>query len=111
MNNLKKLRTTHGLSQQALGEQLNISQQSIYKYENDIVEPNLEVLKTMADFFNVSVDYLIDHTCVSHKIEPVSEMALNTRELEYLRLYRSLPSSTQDSFSNLMAEFHKKNRS
>lgn len=111
MNNLKKLRAAHGLSQQALGEQLNISQQSIYKYENNIVEPNLEVLKAMADFFNVSVDYLIDHTCVSHKIEPVSEMALNARELEYLRLYRSLPSSTQDSFSNLMVEFHKKNNS
>ena len=111
MENLKTLRIEHNLSQQALGELLNVSQQSIYKYENDIIQPNIDTLKSMADFFNVSVDYLIDYTSVSHKIEEVTETALNTRELEYLRLYRSLPASTQESFTNLMAEFQKKSRS
>ena len=51
MKNLKKLRLSMNLSQQALAEQLHISQQSIYKYENGITEPNLDILKNMADFF------------------------------------------------------------
>ena len=111
MQNLKTLRIEHKLSQQALGDLLNISQQTIYKYENDVIQPNIETLKSMADFFDVSVDYLIDYSSISHKIEEVTETALNERELEYLRLYRALPASTQESFTNLMTEFQKKSRS
>lgn len=60
MKNLKKLRTDAGISQQSLGDRFNISQQAIYKYENGLAEPDIEMLKNFAGFFNVSVDYLID---------------------------------------------------
>lgn len=69
MNNLKKLRLDKGLSQQALADKLEISQQSIYKYENQITEPNIDMLKHMAGFFDVSVDYLIGNSPCAHKIE------------------------------------------
>lgn len=45
MDNLKKLRIQRGLSQQQLADLLHTSQQSIYKYEKGIAEPNLETLK------------------------------------------------------------------
>ena len=74
MNNLKKLRLGRGLSQQALADQLEISQQSVYKYENQITEPNIDMLKHIADFFDVSIDYLTGNSSCAHKIEEVSRV-------------------------------------
>ena len=59
MNRLKDLRLKMGLSQQALADKLNVSQQTICKYENNTNEPNIDMLEAMADIFDVSVDYLI----------------------------------------------------
>ena len=44
MNNLKALREARGLSQQKLGEKFNLTQQSVYKYENQLAEPDLKTL-------------------------------------------------------------------
>ena len=55
MENLKVLRKQHNLSQQKLADILHISQQSVYKYENDITSPDLETLIKMADFFKKMV--------------------------------------------------------
>lgn len=107
MNNLKSLRLAKGLSQQSLAENLTTSQQSIYKYENHITEPNIDMLKNMADFFNVSVDYLIGYSSCPHKIEEVTETELNEDELSVLQKYRSLPVSSQKAFRQLMDEFLK----
>lgn len=50
---------------------MSLSQQSINKYENHGVEPDIDTLIKLADYFNTSVDYLIGHTNINHKIEPV----------------------------------------
>lgn len=104
MDNLKKLRLQKGLSQQALADKLDISQQSVYKYENQITEPNIDMLKVIADFFNVSVDYLIGYSDCSHKIEEVQETDLNEDELSLIRKYRSLPSSSRNVLQHLLLE-------
>lgn len=105
MDNLKKLRLSKNMSQQALADQLNTSQQSIYKYENHLTEPNIEMLTTMADFFNVSVDYLIGYSSCPRKIEPVQEMDLNTSEMSLIRKYRLLPATTKIVLQELINEF------
>ena len=103
MENLKVLRKQHNLSQQKLADILHISQQSVYKYENDITSPDLETLIKMADFFNTSVDYIIGHTEISHKIEPVTDSMLNQDELLLLSSYRQL-SPTQQKLIREIAE-------
>ena len=95
MNNLKKLRLAKGLSQQALADKLAISQQSVYKYENQITEPNIELLKNIADFFEVSIDYLTGNSSCMHKIEEVKDTELNADELALVRKYRELPASSR----------------
>ena len=50
------------MSQQQLALKLNLSQQTIYKYENQITEPDITTLINLADYFNTSVDYLIGNT-------------------------------------------------
>lgn len=61
LKNLKKLREETGTTQKQLAEAINVSQQSINKYENHNIEPDIETLMQIADYFDVSVDYLIGH--------------------------------------------------
>ena len=62
MKHLKELREKKHLSQQKLASIINVSQQSIYKYENDLAEPDFKTLMDLADFFDTSVDYIIGNT-------------------------------------------------
>lgn len=66
---IKKLRKEHNMTQTDLANKLNITKSNVSKYENNVVDPSLEVLKTMSDLFNVSVDYLLGRTNVSNNIE------------------------------------------
>ena len=96
MQNLKSLRKEHNLSQQKLADILHISQQSVYKYENGITSPDIETLIRMADYFNTSIDYLVEYTDISHKIEPVENHMLNAEELHLLNAYRQLKPSQKE---------------
>lgn len=88
--NLKLLRKEYGISQQRLAEAINVSQPSINKYENHNIEPELDVLKRMADYFNTSVDYIIGHTNIRRKIEHTDVYHLNQLETEIITRFRSL---------------------
>lgn len=57
---LKELRGD--MFQEELAEELGISRATLSHLENGRQEPNLELLEKIADFFNVSVDYLIGRT-------------------------------------------------
>lgn len=56
---LKCLREENKLSREELSEKLKISYSSVSKYETNIRFPDKETLKKIADFFSVSVDYLL----------------------------------------------------
>lgn len=58
MNNIRFLREKNGLTQNALGRKVGISQQSINNYENERREPKLKTWQKLADYFGVSVSYL-----------------------------------------------------
>ncbi|MGN0165156.1 MAG: helix-turn-helix domain-containing protein, partial [Lachnospiraceae bacterium] len=62
VKNLKLLRTQKGISQQKLANEIGISQQSINKYENQNIEPDINTLIALADYFETTVDYLIGRT-------------------------------------------------
>ena len=49
-----------GITQQQLGERLNLSPQAISKWENDLAEPDLATLKMLAELYKVSIDELLD---------------------------------------------------
>lgn len=74
---LKELRKRKGLSQVALSERLGLSKSTIGAYETGDITPSLEALNTIADFFNVGIDYLLGEDNGSmYYLEPeVAEMA------------------------------------
>lgn len=59
MNRIKELRLAKNITQEELGKVLNVQKAAISKYENDRVEPSIEVLKLASKFFDVSTDYLL----------------------------------------------------
>lgn len=107
MKNLKKLRKQHNLSQQKLADILLVSQQSIYKYENEITSPDIETLIRMADYFDTSVDYLVEHTDISHRIEPVKDTMLNDDETNLIYNYRKLSASQKQLVQSIIKEYIK----
>ncbi len=62
MKNLKKLRESKGLSQMQLALKLGMNQNTISRYENGEREADYQTLILLADFFDVSIDYLIGRT-------------------------------------------------
>ena len=62
VKNLKAIRHARGISQQTLANAMGITQQSINKYENHKIEPDIDTLIALADYFDVTVDYLIGRT-------------------------------------------------
>lgn len=59
---LKALRKEKGISQLKLALDLNMNQNSISRYENMEREADYETLIRLADYFGVSVDYLLGRT-------------------------------------------------
>ena len=61
-NNLKKLRKAHGLTQIALQMRTGIEQALLSKYENGERIPPTDTLILLADFYGVSMDYIMCRT-------------------------------------------------
>lgn len=59
-NNYKKIREKNGVSQKELANALNISQQALSSYENGERTPNAKTLTDFADYFNTSIDYILN---------------------------------------------------
>lgn len=61
-NRLKKLRSDSKLTQKQLAEQLNVSQNAVYNWENGKREPNLDMMKKIAKVFDIALYMLLDDT-------------------------------------------------
>ncbi len=59
---LKELREKKGVSQLKLAMDLNMNQNSVSRYETGARQADYETLIAFADYFNVSVDYLLERT-------------------------------------------------
>ena len=59
---LKEIRTSKGISQLKLAMYLNMSQNTISRYETGEREPGINELIKIADYFNISIDYLLERT-------------------------------------------------
>ncbi|MBE7012304.1 MAG: helix-turn-helix transcriptional regulator [Ruminococcaceae bacterium] len=101
LKNIKKLRIDKGLSQQQLADIIGVSQQSINKYENHNVEPNIETLSLLADYFETSVDFIIGRTEINRKIQEVEIYALNEEEKKVIDSFRQLDKSDREIILSL----------
>ena len=56
---INELRLAFGWSQVQLAEKLRISKQTVSNWENDNIQPSIEMLVRLAQLFHVSTDYLL----------------------------------------------------
>ena len=56
---LKKARNNTGFTQREVAKETGITQSVLARYETGKLEPNIEILGILADFYGVSVDWLL----------------------------------------------------
>lgn len=59
---IRDLREDADISQTEMGKYLNVSQRAYSHYENGTRDIPVSILIAFADFFNVSIDYLLERT-------------------------------------------------
>lgn len=62
MRRLRDLREDKDLTQGDMAKILGVTQTTYSRYENDVLEPSIGILKDLALFYNTSIDYLIGLT-------------------------------------------------
>lgn len=80
---LKELRKRKGISQEQLSELLDVSRQSISRYENGTAQPDFDKLLLLSKYFEVSIDSLLgntfEETGVSTKPEGKNEITITSK--------------------------------
>ncbi len=60
--NLKSIREDRDIKQKDIAKILNVSQNTYSQYETGVISLTAEVLIKLSDFYDVSIDYLLDRT-------------------------------------------------
>lgn len=66
-NRLRELRQTKNLSQNEIAEKYNIDRTTVGKWESNISTPNVEIIKDLAKYFNVTTDYLLGNSNIKQQ--------------------------------------------
>lgn len=59
---LREIREDNDIKQKDIAKYLNVSQNTYSQYETGIISLTAEVLTKLSDYYNVSIDYLLDKT-------------------------------------------------
>ena len=94
---LKELREEKGMTQVELSEALGMSRGAIGNYESGTREPRLEDFETIADYFNIEMDYLYGRT--SQRPE------FSLEEQWIMRCYNFADPDTQAAIKTLLRKF------
>ena len=82
---LVKLRKEAGLSQEELGNKLNVARQTVSKWELGETTPEMDKLVKMSEIFNITLDELIKEENVNEKINNTNSQKLAGLVIEILK--------------------------
>ncbi len=68
MKKLRELRKSRNLTIEQVGKALGLKNQYISNYELGKRQPSFDILKSFADFYNVSIDYILEHNIENNDI-------------------------------------------
>jgi len=78
---IQKLRKSKGLSQEQLGDKVNVTRQTISNWELNETTPNIEQLKLLSLTLDISVDELIDNDIKNILVEKFEQTEIKTNKL------------------------------
>lgn len=100
---VKELREGAHISQKSLGHQIGISQQVISRIERDTKTMTLEHLELLADYFNVSTDYILGRSRSKRNLEEQRVLLDKLQEKhDLIQIYNSLKQEQQEVIWSLM---------
>ena len=79
---IRSLRNNRGISQVELAEALHVTKQSVSNWENNNIQPSIEVLVKIARYFSVRADYLLGFDDRDY----IEITGLSEKELDHIRL-------------------------
>ena len=94
---IKTLREKRGIIQEILAAELGITQQMLSKYEKDVTMIKVDILKRLAEYFNVTTDYLLGMSDVKRDL--TRQNRLNETLDEYydmIEVYKKLDQYDQE---------------
>ena len=107
-NRIKNLREKRGLIQEIMASELGITQQMLSKYERDITVIKVDILKKLAEYFNVTTDYLLGLSDI--KRDFTGQIRLNETIDEYydfIEIYKKLDRYDQELIWTIMQSVRK----
>lgn len=84
MIRIKQLREEKGWTLEYIASRVNVTNQTVSNWEKEKTEPDIRSLIRLADLFQVTVDYLIEHDKYAHDISDL-KMRINRMDAETLR--------------------------
>ena len=104
---IKELRIEKNLKQKDVAKALNIATNTLSQFENNKGRPSLEVLTGIADFFEVSIDYLVGREDDFGNVVVAGQTSdqLTQKEKRLLQAFSSLPELEQNKLIS-DAEFY-----
>lgn len=97
---LKELRKNRGMSQDDVGKEIGVSRARYSHYENNHVEPDIGLIRKLADLYNVKVDYLMGR---SDSPDMTEEESFGTfiKDPSLRRWHKDLPKSEEEDLRRL----------
>lgn len=90
---IKNLRLAHNLNQVQLAQKLGVSKQTVSNWENNNIQPSIDMLVKIADTFSVSTDYLLGRD--SHAFIDVSGLTA-TQQAHIQQIINDILSNKQN---------------
>lgn len=100
---IKQLRKERGILQNVLAKDINVTQATISSWEIERTAPNIAQLNLLANYFNVTVDYLIGRTdeCNAYIYD------LGDNEKSFLKYYNKLNEREKRAFKAMLESYVK----
>ena len=94
-NNIKELRKNKRMTQKDLAEAMRVSQQTVGAWETERAIPGADTLSDLADYFNVTTDYLLGRPEKKDDDDKVDYVALD-KALDNARSFDGEPMDEHD---------------
>lgn len=102
---LAELRQDKGMTQKQLGKVLSVSTGTISNYENGVHYPDLEKLVVLADYFQVSTDYLLGRENAARSVHaPGIKEPQDERVTQFAHRFSRLPQDRQQILNIIMTD-------
>lgn len=100
--NIRKIRKEKNITQKQLAEKFNLHQTAISEWESGRTYPRIEIAIQLANYFGVTIDYLLGREPDSGLVYVHKDPALTDDEKELLNIYRNITPELKENARSMI---------